>query len=703
MDATSTTPPAVGVAWGLDLAAPALLVAQRGFSGLVCNEMADLARWRRSGGAAVLLVADHVVETLIDREHLSGAPVSIGVAVPGWFGAIERHHLIDRLTHGSSPEVAVTLLSAPLCLAMGSNRAAVHAGSAPAHEVVLAIDAEIGWSAAVVRVSDDEVRELAGIAVEPGLPVERARLLRSLLDAASVSLGAQGIGRVVVIGGVDEAELLKGPVAEVLGGAEAPRIGVVATRRTTSGGAMVLADPAADLRAGGTLLPGWVPSTGAAWHVVQAIPRALGASTDRHVNGDEVAVVLGSGEPTPAIAADLLDAGWDESTDLVVDVVEAGSAAPPPRRDDAVAVRRVLTAHLLQRPQRDAARADVALTIEVDPRGNLCVGPTSIWQLSWAPSVTVAPMPRGDGMEPTLLAAPVPSDTERSDTGPGDAATAVAVASAIVAVAVAGLIGSSAGIDPGPHGSPTPSADDGSLLVGPPAATDGALLPIEPVEPVEPDGVPDGAPDGAPSVRRSNPGALAELLQRCERLLSCEVGAPVAVRSVPALLGCFDGAGDDELRASAARLRALGERRGDELGEVLVAAVDESLRCLADDPAHRYMAGTLADVAAEVAQVVEHLRVVVGIVAPAERRRLVHDAVLLGPELAVAVDVVDRVLDSVGDARHDPLPGSVALDAARWLILAVSSPPDDRFVLADPMPSDSMPSDSIAIRVVLEN
>lgn len=695
VDAISTTQPVVGVAWGLDLAAPALLVAQRGFSGLVCNEMADLARWHRSGGASVLLVADHVVATLIEREHASGGPVSIGVAVPGWFGALERHHLVDRLMHGSNTDVAVTvtLIPATVCLAIGSNRAAVRAGSAPAHEVVLAVDADVGWSAAVVRVADDEVRELAGVSVEPGRPVERARLLRALLDAASANGGAAVIDRVVVIGGADEHELLEGPVAELLGGTEALRIGVVATRRTTSGGAMVLADPAADLRAGGTLLPGWVPSTGAPWRVVQAIPRALGASTDRHPSGDAVAVLLGKGEPTPAIAADLLDAGVDESIDIMVDVVEA-SAAPPAQHDDAVAVRRVLTARLHQRPGCDGARAEVALTIEVDPRGNLCVGPSSIWQLSWAPSTTVFPMPVGDGASPESAARGdaepgdmsagdmFPGGTQPSDTFPGDAVTAVAVASATVAVAVAGLIGSPAGpVEP--------------------VEPDDATEPVEPVEPVEPEDAVE--PVDAPRAGHSNPGALAEVLQHCERLLSSEVGALVAVRSVPALLGCSDDAGDDELRASAERLRALGERRGDELGEMLVAAAVESLRCLADDPAHRYVAGTLADVAAEVAQVVEHLRVVVGVVAPAERRRLVRDAVLLGPETAVAIDVVDRVLGSVGDARHDPLPGAATLDGAGWLTSAVWSQPDDRFVLAGSMQAGSVQAGSIAIRVVLEN
>jgi len=539
VDAISTTPPALGVAWGIDLAAPAMLVAQRGFAGMVCNEMADLARWHRSDGATVLLAADHVVATLIEREHLSGAPVSVGVAVPGWLGTLERQHFVDRLTDGCDPMVTVTLISSPVCLAIGSSRAAVHPGSASVHEVVLAVDAGIGWSAAVVQVDDHEVRELAGVAVEPGRPVERARLLRALLDAAFANGAFPAIERVVVIGGVEEHELLEGAVAELLGGAEAPRIGVVATRRTTSGGAMALADPAAGLRAGDT------------------------------------------------IAVDLLDAGA----------------------------------------------------------------------------------------------------VERTDTLPDDAITAVAVASSAVAVAVAGLVGSPAGVGHGQQRRPASSAGDGSFSVGPLAAAD-VIGAVEPVD--------------APRERHSNPGGLAEVLQRCERLLSSEVGARVAVRSVPALLGCSDDASDGELRASAGRLRALGERRGDELGSVLVAAVVESLRCLADDPAHRYMAGTLADVGAAVAQVVEHLRVVVGVVAPAERRRLVRDAALLGPDPSVAADLVDRVLGSAADARHDLLHDGATPDRSGWLPSAVSSRPDDRFVLAGSTHAGSTHAGSIAIRVLLE-
>ena len=281
---------------------------------------------------------------------------------------------------------------------------------------------------------------------------------------------------------------------------------------------------------------------------------------------------------------------------------------------------------------------------------------------------------------------------EMADLARWHAITAVGVASTAVAVAVAGLTGSPAGVCHGPQGRPASSEGDRSFSVGPPAAVDvtGAVEPVD-----------------APRERHVNPGALAEVLQRFERLLSSEVGAHVAVRSVAALLGCSDDAPDSELRVSAGRLRALGERRGDEIGEVLVAAVDESLRCLADDPAHRYMAGTLADVGAAVAQVVAHLRVVVGVVAPAERRRLVRDATLLGPEPVVATDLVDRVLGSIADARHDPLSDGAMSDGAMpdrggWLTSEVSSLPDDRFVLAGPMQAGSTQAGSIAIRVLLE-
>jgi hypothetical protein len=93
--------------------------------------------------------------------------------------------------------------------------------------------------------------------------------------------------------------------------------------------------------------------------------------------------------------------------------------------------------------------------------------------------------------------------------------------------------------------------------------------------------------------------------------------------------------------------------------------------------------------------------------ATAAWRRLVRDATLLGPEPVVATDLVDRVLGSIADARHDPLSDGAMSDGAMpdrggWLTSEVSSLPDDRFVLAGPMQAGSTQAGSIAIRVLLE-
>jgi hypothetical protein len=130
--------------------------------------------------------------------------------------------------------------------------------------------------------------------------------------------------------------------------------------------------------------------------------------------------------------------------------------------------------------------------------------------------------------------------------------------------------------------------------------------------------------------------AIAAALQRCERLLSYEVGQMVAVRSVFALLDCADDADADLITSSADRLEGSIARRDDDLAAAIRLAIAAIRRSLVDGSDDWYFGGTLADVDAELGRVVEHLMVVVGLVSAAEQRRLVHDAQLLGvgPERA---------------------------------------------------------------------
>lgn len=544
--------------WGIDLAAPTALLAQRGFEGLVCNDVADLGQWRLNEGAVALHLADGALIALLELERVAHGPIVVGVAVPGWVGSLQRHDLAERLA-AREPSVGVTCVSSTTCLAIGSNRAAVRSGSAPADETVLAVDADLGWSAGLVRISNVEVVEVACAAAMPGTAVDRDGLLGSLLSASSASPDVVPVDRVVVIGPPGEEVLVAAALDRILD-APRPPIEVVATRRTTAAGALVIGSPAADRDAGGSLLSGRTSGAGEPWRLVPSVVDA--SASPRAAGCDEIAVILC--EPTMPTCA-----GQHHDADVAAAVVAVASASVT-----------VATAGLLA-----TAAAD---------------------HLS-----------DGDGLDGLDgLDGPMPDDAT------------------------------------GPAGSP---GDDGV-----------------------------GAPPG-----------LAEALVRCERLLSYEVGAPVAVRSVPALVGCDDHAQVDELVSAAAGLRTVAEHRGDELGGALLDAIDVGLACIAADAGHRYAAGTIGDVTAEVERVVEHLWVVVGVVAPAERARIVRDVALLGLDPSSAAELVAEV--------SGPEPAGLGMRANGRAVtghrngVAVWRPSEGRFVLAD-----AVPQGAVWIRVLVE-
>jgi hypothetical protein len=145
--------------------------------------------------------------------------------------------------------------------------------------------------------------------------------------------------------------------------------------------------------------------------------------------------------------------------------------------------------------------------------------------------------------------------------------------------------------------------------------------------------------------------AIAAALQRCERLLSYEVGQMVAVRSVFALLDCADDADADLITSSADRLEGSIARRDDDLAAAIRLAIAAIRRSLVDGSDDWYFGGTLADVDAELGRVVEHLMVVVGFVSAAEQRRLVHDAQLLGVGLERARALVRELVLRAHDER----------------------------------------------------
>jgi hypothetical protein len=110
----------------------------------------------------------------------------------------------------------------------------------------------------------------------------------------------------------------------------------------------------------------------------------------------------------------------------------------------------------------------------------------------------------------------------------------------------------------------------------------------------------------------------------------------VALRSVFALLDLPDGADSAAVDAAAARLerslvlRQASHAGADDLADALRRAIAATRVALDEGRTDWYFGGTEADVDDELSRVVEHLMVVVGVVSPAEQRRLVLDAQLLG-------------------------------------------------------------------------
>jgi hypothetical protein len=170
--------------------------------------------------------------------------------------------------------------------------------------------------------------------------------------------------------------------------------------------------------------------------------------------------------------------------------------------------------------------------------------------------------------------------------------------------------------------------------------------------------------------------AIAAALQRCERLLSHEVGQMVSVRSVFALLDCPDDASTSELIEAADRLERSIASREDDLGDAVRSALAAMHRSIGKGSDDWYFGGTLADIDTELGRVVEHLMVVVGVVSMAEQRRLVHDGQLLGLAAERARRTVhDLVIRAQEDRFRAQLPDG---DACRTVHL---HPELGRFVL----------------------
>lgn len=346
--------------------------------------------------------ADRIVDRIVDR-------VSIGVAAPAWLGWCDRHHiglLLDpplrcRLVWVSSPSAAVV--------------AASLASDDPlASELVVAVDLDLGISAAVVAIDRTGVRELMAASAAPDRSNRFDSIIAVMTEIATLarSGGMMGANRIVVVAD----DTASGSVAEQMlrvldpAWAECP-VDIVRSRAEIARACVELVE---------------LPS----FQIVGATPRAIGVLVDDVEAGrSSVQVVLPRNSPAPTRLTASFDVGPDDGAEVYVDVYEAQLESGGGRRGDRGNHRLIMTARRkVENVVRDGAtRADdVEVSFVVGADGMLRleatdVGDHSTWESSWAVSrMVTASLPMDARRRRAMLSASGPGV---GDGQPGDGET----------------------------------------------------------------------------------------------------------------------------------------------------------------------------------------------------------------------------------------------------------------------------------------
>ena len=382
-----------------------LEVARRGFSSTFSNRMAELGGWGSgdsfTAGTPRLGPVLHLVDDLVGR-LLASEPASadqigdsivekvpVAVAAPGWLGWCDRHHigqLLDphlrcRLVWVSSPSAAVVASSL--------------SGDHPlASELVLAVDLELGVSAAVVTIDRTGVRELMSASAAPVGSNRFESIAAVMTEIATLarSGGMIGANRVVVVahdaGSASMAEQMLREVDPAW--AECP-VEIVRSRAELARACVELIE---------------LPS----FQIVGSTPRAIGVLLDDVEAGRSgVHIVLPRNSSAPTRLTASFDVGPDDGAEVYLDVYEEqldpGIVA---RVGDEANHRLIMTARRTMEqalvddvPQSD----DVSLSDEVEV--SFVVGPDgmlgleeadatgrSMWKSAWAVSrIVTASLP----------------------------------------------------------------------------------------------------------------------------------------------------------------------------------------------------------------------------------------------------------------------------------------------------------------------
>ncbi len=671
--APSTAP---GLAVGLDLAGGAAGMTLQGISSFITTRVDHVGRWLPGPAAPMFWVAPDALDAIASRESGRGSTADAVVAVPGWFGALDRAAVRAVLGAGRH---TVRVVSSPTSAAIAW---AQREPSARSSRAVLCVDIGHGVSGTVVLLGDAQAQEVASVALEPGVgaspgSVARTEVLTALVGQLLRRARAAGVELVdaAVLAAHEPTEVLAEQWHRVV--ASATRPGDVAPAAQLFDRGELVAEGAARLVGGG--------GVGGPVGLAAVVAHRLGVLVD---DGASVRVMMlvDAGRPLPTFVDQLFAA--DASAPVRLELVEARR---PGAGDDPVDWSPVATATwtgaLVAADDGTPAAAHVILELSVDSDGAVSIGPAANWSIDVAAGAvewSAGPI-SGEGVAAAeRVHRPVDAPPARS-------------AASVASVAAAGP-------PPSPAEPQVPAVrsrsiawpgDESGAAWPPPVSTSPLVEPPRPSVRVElgvdapvalaaaqPADAETASETAAAIVRevldamkaapragldhvaldhvaleeiaRAEVGgaSLATALVELERQLSKRFGLLIGVRSVPALLDSDDDADLDALRAGAMRLeQALEGQPDDGLTEAVRAAVRAARRTFGEPTGATFVGGTAESIAADVVRVAEHLRLVVGDIVPAERQRIALDARLRGLSLATT----ERVLAAAIGAESVPV------------------------------------------------
>ncbi|MCU1360209.1 MAG: hypothetical protein JWN99_1498, partial [Ilumatobacteraceae bacterium] len=398
---------------GLDLGAPLLEVARRGFSSTFSNQMRQLGGWTstdvRYGSGfdvglmtgrrhqppqpPVLQLAHDLAGSLAARESGHSSEIRVGVAAPSWLGWSDRHHIAGLV----DPRRAcrVVWASTPMVAAFGTN---VAGGTPLVPERVIAIDLDLGISASVVSIDRDGVRELLTASAPPALSNRQDTVSAVVAEISELARdrGVDGATRVVLVAeGAGPSMVVEQTIRALVRFCGDCPIDIVSSRAEIARAAVFLADMDS-------------------FEIVGAAPHGVGVLLDDvDPAGSSIHVVVARNSPTPGRSAASFDLGPDDGAQIYLDIYEevrsdptsnerAGNERAGIERAGEHSGHRLIMSARLDPGARSARAADVELSfvVGVDGQLGLQTGDSVSSTCTWSASTMVRSAVAADEPEP---------------------------------------------------------------------------------------------------------------------------------------------------------------------------------------------------------------------------------------------------------------------------------------------------------------